>query len=64
VKEYLAILERANDGTWSAYVPDLPGCTSIGPSREEAARNIRDATEGHLEVMRGTGERIPEPSSS
>jgi hypothetical protein len=39
VKDFLAILERANDGTWSAYVPDLPGCTSFGPTREEAARN-------------------------
>jgi predicted RNase H-like HicB family nuclease len=64
VKEYLAVLERANDGTWSAYVPDLPGCTTFGPSREEAARNIREAIAGHLELMRETGERIPEPSSS
>jgi predicted RNase H-like HicB family nuclease len=63
MKEYLAVLERAGDGTWSAYVPDLPGCTSFGPSREEAARNIREAIEGHLEVMRETGEAIPEPSS-
>ncbi|HLY01090.1 MAG TPA: type II toxin-antitoxin system HicB family antitoxin [Candidatus Cybelea sp.] len=63
VKEYLAVLESADDGTWSAYVPDLPGCTSFGPSREEAARNIREAIRGHLEEMRETGERIPEPSS-
>lgn len=63
MKEYLAVLERAGDGTWSAYVPDLPGCTSHGPSLEEAARNVQEAIEGHLEVMREYGEPIPEPIS-
>jgi predicted RNase H-like HicB family nuclease len=63
MKDYLAILERANDGTWGAYVPDLPGCTSFGPTREEAARNVHLAIEEHIAALREAGEPVPEPAS-
>jgi predicted RNase H-like HicB family nuclease len=56
VKDYLVILEPAADGTWGAYVPDLPGCTSGGKTREEARRNAREAIEGHIELLREAGE--------
>ncbi len=61
--EYLAVLEHADDGTWSAYVPDLPGCTSFGPTRDEVANNIREAVTSHIEAMRETGLMVPEPTS-
>jgi len=61
--QYLAILERAQDGSWSAYVPDLPGCTSAAASREEVARNIRDAIEVYLDELRAEGSEPPRPSS-
>lgn len=63
MKNFLAVLEQAQDGTWSAYVPDLPGCTSFGPTREEAAANVREAIGGHLRALRETGQAIPEPTS-
>ena len=63
MKDYLAILERADDGTWSAYVPDLPGCTSFGPSREDAARNVHEAVSEHIAALRETGQAVPEPTS-
>jgi len=63
VKDYLAILERASDGAWSAYVPDLPGCTSFGPTREEAARNVHEAIATHIAALRETGQTVPEPAS-
>jgi predicted RNase H-like HicB family nuclease len=47
----------------SAYVPDLPGCVSTGATMDEAKRNIREAIEGHISVMRECGEPIPEPTS-
>ena len=46
---------------YSAYVPDLPGCISTGKTVEETTRNIQEAIEGHLAVMREYGEPIPEP---
>ena len=63
VRDYVALLERADDGSWSAYVPDLPGCTSYGPSREEAARNVHEAVAGHIACLRKTGQSVPEPLS-
>jgi predicted RNase H-like HicB family nuclease len=58
--KYLVIVEKGPDSL-SAYVPDLPGCVSTGRTIEEVLRNIREAVEGHLEVMRGHGDAIPEP---
>ena len=52
MKDYLAVLERANDGSLSASVPVLPGCIGAGTTRDEAARNVRDAIALYLEELR------------
>ena len=49
--KFLVIIEKGPNNL-SAYLPDLPGCVSAGRDREEVLRNIREADEGHLEVMR------------
>jgi predicted RNase H-like HicB family nuclease len=49
--------------TWSAYVPDLPGCVSAGDTFEECREMIREAIELHLEGMREDGLPIPAPTS-
>ena len=49
--------------TWSAYVPDLSGCITVGDTFEECQRMIREAIELHLEGMRAEGLPIPEPTS-
>lgn len=64
MKDYVAIFEPATDGTWGAYVPDLPGCTSAGKTRDEAAHNIREAIAGHIELLRETGQPVPAPVSA
>ena len=28
--DYVVVIERAADGSYSAYVPDLPGCVACG----------------------------------
>ena len=63
MKDYVAILEPAADGTWGAYVPDLPGCTSGGRTREEATQKVREAIEGHIETLRDTHQSVPAPVS-
>ncbi len=60
--KYLVIMERGPNN-YSAYVPDLPGCTSAGDTADECLAGIREAIEGHLEVMREYGDPIPEPTS-
>jgi predicted RNase H-like HicB family nuclease len=59
---YTVIFEKGL-ASWGAYVPDLPGVTSVGDSREEVERLIQEAIEFHLEGMREEGLPIPSPSS-
>ena len=59
---YAIVIEKA-ESNYSAYVPDLPGCVATGASLEEAAAEIREAIEFHLEEMRKDGVPIPTPQS-
>ncbi|MBX2947401.1 MAG: type II toxin-antitoxin system HicB family antitoxin [Cyclobacteriaceae bacterium] len=62
MRKYLVIYERSSDG-YSAYVPDLPGCTSAGESKEEVEFNIIEAIKLHLEVLQDEGLEIPQSVS-
>jgi predicted RNase H-like HicB family nuclease len=62
--KYVVVIERAKDGGYWAYLPDLPGCVSSGDTREEAERNIREAVDMHLESLRDHGEPVPQPAAS
>jgi len=43
------VLEAAEEGGYTVFVPSLPGCISEGDTREEALKNIREAIELYLE---------------
>lgn len=43
---YSVILVPEADGTHSVSVPALPGCMSMGRSREEAVAHVREASVG------------------
>jgi predicted RNase H-like HicB family nuclease len=60
---YAINIERASDGGYSAYVPDLPGCVAAAETLKETRRLIREAVEFHLEAMRADGDPIPEPNT-
>jgi predicted RNase H-like HicB family nuclease len=60
--KYLVIFEKGVDG-YSAYVPDLPGCTSAGATKDEVELNIIEAIKLHIEVMKESGYKIPESNS-
>ena len=59
---YAVVIEKGARN-YSAYVPDLAGCVSVGDSLEEVKFEIRDAIEFHLEGMREDGTPVPPPSS-
>jgi predicted RNase H-like HicB family nuclease len=61
--EYTVIIELADDGTFSVYIPDLPGCVSTGATRDEAIDSIREAIAGHIQVLKDLGEPVPPPRS-
>lgn len=60
--KYVYVIERGNDGSWSAYVPDLPGCTSCGDTIDELKENIREAVALYIDSLREHDEPVPEPS--
>lgn len=62
--EYPIVLEREEDGRYSVYAPDLPGCTSWGQTRSEAIEHIREAMELWIDSARAAGEAIPTPGAA
>ncbi len=62
--DYTVVIERADDHSFSVYVPDLPGCMSSGDSVEQALEMIKEAIRGHIESLRQQDEPIPEPRST
>jgi predicted RNase H-like HicB family nuclease len=60
---YVVVYEKSATG-WSAYVPDLPGVVTTGPTQENAKQLIREAIAFHLEGLREDNLPIPEPAAS
>jgi predicted RNase H-like HicB family nuclease len=59
---YAVVIEKTETG-YSAWVPDLPGCVSVGRTREEMNRNIREAIELYLDELREQGAPITAPTT-
>ncbi len=60
---YVYVIEQAEDGSYSAFVPDLPGCTTSGETSEEVRLNIKDAVDTYIESLREHNEPVPQPKS-
>ena len=63
MKKYAIIIEKAPDGGYGAYAPDLPGCVGMGANKEEAIQNVTEAILFHLEGLAEEGLPIPESTS-
>ena len=50
LKRYLIIIEQG-EGNLSAYVPDVPGCVTVGDTVKETLANMKEALEFHFEGM-------------
>lgn len=63
--DYSVIIEPLppeDGGGFLATVPDLPGCTSDGETRELAAGHIEDAITAWIEEAQALGRAVPAPS--
>jgi predicted RNase H-like HicB family nuclease len=60
---YLIVIERAEDGGYGAWAPDLPGCVALGDTIEDAEHQMRKAIAFHLEGLRDQGEPVPAPTA-
>lgn len=60
---YAVVIEKAG-ATYSAYVPDLPGCVATGDTPEEAEQGIRAAVRFHIEGLKEDGLEPPVPQAT
>lgn len=63
MKKYLIIIDKTSTG-FSAYSPDVDGCVTVGASKKECEKNIREALQYHIEFMIEKGYEVPKPKSS
>lgn len=61
MSEYIVVFERADDGGWGAYLPDLPGVVALGTTREEVSDRIREAVDAYAKEMAALGRHLPDP---
>jgi predicted RNase H-like HicB family nuclease len=57
--KFTIIFEQQDDVGFNVSVPALPGCISEGKEREEALKNIKEAIELYLEVLKEDGKTTP-----
>ena len=59
VMKFRVMIERDEDGVYVAEVPDLPGCATEGKTKKELMKNVKEAIQAYLEVLRKKGDPIP-----
>ncbi len=50
MRQYVILIEKG-EGNFGAFAPSLPGCVSVGKTRQEAIDNIHEAIQFHLDSM-------------
>jgi len=60
MSRYIAIVD-GEPGAFGVVIPDLPGCTSGGPTVVAALRNTVAAVNLWIEDARADGEKLPKP---
>ena len=61
VRYEIIIYWSAEDESFIAEVPELPGCMSDGPTYQEALKNAEIVIGEWIETARKLGRTIPEP---
>lgn len=61
--QYVVIIEETEGGGYSAYVPDLPVCFTVGDTLDEVKDNIKSAINLYLEEARESGIVLPLPKT-
>jgi predicted RNase H-like HicB family nuclease len=63
-RPYARVLERDDDGHYSASILEFPGCYADGATADEAMSQLDLTLTSFIEVMLEEGKPIPEPISS
>lgn len=62
-KSYVYVIERADDGSYWAYLPDLPGCATSADSPEQVERQLHEAVDLYLSYYHERGLPPPAPQA-
>ena len=54
------VIEKEEDKGYFAYSPSLPGCFSNGKTIEEAKKNIREALQQHIVLLKEHSLPVPQ----
>ena len=60
---YAYVIERADDGGYWAYLPDLPGCTTTADTVEAVEAQLPEAVGLYLSYYRDRGLPPPKPTA-
>ena len=61
MSRYFALID-GKAGAYGVVFPDLPGCTAMGKTMDEALANAADALRDWADVTEEGGGRVPRPS--
>ncbi len=62
-QSYAYVIERAADGSYWAYLPDLPGCTTTADSVDAIEPQLVEAVDLYLSYYRDRGLPPPPPEA-
>ena len=57
---YFSIIERTDDGSFTAWIPDLPGVTADGATEEEVLQRMFREARACLRNLIVNGQPLPE----
>ena len=63
-KTFRIVLRKEPEGAYTAFVPSLPGCITLGNSVEHALEMIKEAIEGYIVVLKEEGEPVPDDNET
>jgi len=61
---YTRELRQEDDGTWFARIREIPGCLTVGVTREDALEMLDDALASWMEAAIEDGAVVPDPDDS
>ena len=56
---YYSLIERADDGRFIGWVPDLPGATASGSTEDEVVHQLSESTRQRLHDLLMSGQQPP-----
>ena len=64
MSKYVVVYEKAEEGGWGAYLPDVPGVVALGATRDDVTAGIREALDVYVDELKTLGVELPAPAAA